>query len=793
VKFLEDKGLIQRNLLGILWDEYSKVRTQIPLGFYKTYLAPLFYSVLNTPVSSRSDNLPRHYLGIPYLNGGLFRKSIPNEHNYDVEDDIMERIVKEFLEKYSFTLSGEGGLDPDILGNVFEKTINYISKVGTEAQKAKGAYYTPDDVVSFITKRTLHPHLLERIVIGLRDGGWTDSDLRKYQTLESFLENPPRTKGDIERAIEIVEGVTVLDPACGSGHFLTGALKELVFVKESLLKAVGVQYSLYDVKRQIISSNLFGVDIEGSAIEIAKLRLWLSLIEDLDIAEKGQIEALPNIEYNIMQGNSLIGWVGEDVPQKTLFRPYDSEDVQSILNELELAYSSDPLKLQIVSKASDDFNSYDIHRILDGYASLREIYPLEPMETSGKLGALLGEIRQSVWEFITGAFAQSLSPNKKRKGKRRKDVALDRIRDERPFHWGMDFHNLLDSGFSVTIGNPPYIEVAKKKRTLLKNYRTESCGNTHAFFFERAFSLLGGSGFCGLIVPISSVSTDRMALLQEMLMEECSTLWIANFDDRPGKIFPDLEHCRSSIIIGRRKDDGGKCKVNTTRYNRWYTKDRKDIFRQLQFVDATQFITSGSIPKIGEEMEKVILDKIVTNKPLSEFLGDLKGILWYHNAPQYWIRALDFIPYFWNEKEGEKVSSHMVEICTKIQYVKTLTAVLNSSLFYWYFVTHSNGRDLTNREIHRFPLSLDKLPARTRTKLNKESDNLMKDYKKNAKRKTCRYRTTGQVKYDEFFPGKSKHIIDRIDDILANHYGLTSSEAAYIKAFDIKFRLGEVG
>ena len=152
------------------------------------------------------------------------------------------------------------------------------------------------------------------------------------------------------------------------------------------------------------------------------------------------------------------------------------------------------------------------------------------------------------------------------------------------------------------------------------------------------------------------------------------------------------------------------------------------------------------------------------------------------------MRALDFVPYFWNERDGQKISSHLVALRVQPVYKKIVGAVLNSSLFYWFFVIHSNGRDLVKREIENFPLSMEKIPVTLVKKLEEIFDDLMKDYKRNAERKKCYYKTTGKVEYDEFQPGLSKKIIDILDDYLAEYYGFSDEEKNFIKNFDSDIR-----
>lgn len=510
-------------------------------------------------------------------------------------------------------------------------TVTHAERV--DSRRRRGAYYTPEDVARFIVTQTLYPYVAQE--------GYHASQFRMPVT------SPP-CLGDGERALQVLDDVRIVDPACGLGVFLVSALEELFSLKERLLYEMGERCDPYEVKRGIVERNLFGVDIEESVLDVARSRLWLA------VGEKNTGGMTKNVD-NIRLRNSL---------------------------------------------TSD-----------------------------------------------------------------------------------------LESEFDIVIGNPPYVEVPQKDRNPFESYRTRACGNTHAYFFEKALHLVRRGGFCGFIVPLSTISTDRMKDVQQLLMEESSHVRVSNYDDRPGRLFR-LEHCRSSIVIVRKKMGNEGVSVFTTKYHRWYTKERSSLFEGVSYVDSTDFVVAGSIPKIGTEVEKSILRKMSKEQKVVTYLGKGGTKIWYHNAPQYWVRALDFIPYFENERGGQHTSSQLVELHVEPAYRKVVAAVLNSSLFYWFFIVYSDGRHLTRREIENFPLSVGEIPGAVVEGLEDAFDRLMEDYKKNAERKVCQYKTTGRVEYEEFNPGLSKGIMDEIDDLLAGYYGFTVEERDFIVHFDRTFRLG---
>ncbi len=247
--------------------------------------------------------------------------------------------------------------------------------------------------------------------------------------------------------------------------------------------------------------------------------------------------------------------------------------------------------------------------------------------------------------------------------------------NRKPFHWSIDFgHILQEGGFDVIIGNPPYIEdgnynkaelyiikcdkdISKqriRKKTKKKAYRndaaeiensplfysTKDCGNTYAYFIERSIKLLKMNGRFGFIVPLSLISTERMKSIRDSITNNSCEVNYYNFDDRPGKIFSGLEHCRSTILITEK--GSGVNNVTTSKYHRWFSRDRPRLFKNLEtnYWDISD--SREIIPKIGTMTEKYILTKLnkkSNGMTAKDFVKENGVKIWYHNAPQYWIHA----------------------------------------------------------------------------------------------------------------------------------------------------------
>lgn len=240
VKFLEDKRIVRSNLLEVLTDTYEE--GIYPQSLYKTFFDPLFYDVFNEKPDDRDPQVTDLdvYSGIPYLNGGLFRpelngSSTLDERDFDVRDTVLQSII-ELLESYQFsTDGGPTDIDPSVLGNVFEKTINYLTNDPGDQNADLGAYYTPKEITRFSAEETVRPALLDRFRQVLHDErGWPEPELNQYDTLYELIDGLPGSGDLITALLGEVDDFSVVDPGMGSGHFLTSVVEEIAVSPHSI-------------------------------------------------------------------------------------------------------------------------------------------------------------------------------------------------------------------------------------------------------------------------------------------------------------------------------------------------------------------------------------------------------------------------------------------------------------------------------------------------------------------------------------------------------------------------------
>ena len=446
VYFLSRKGWLSfdgdTDYLNALWSDYQR-ETGEASNFYNEKLASLFLAGLNNPDSrdlNRSNLGLRSVIGnVPFLNGGLFERNELDRPSISVPDDAIEPILRDLFDQFNFTVmestpyDTEVAVDPEMLGKMFEELVT--------GRNESGAYYTPRSVVAFMCREALKGYL-EGQDTGLSSDAVAD-----------FVDQQ-RTDGisvaDARRIANALEEVTVVDPACGSGAYLLGMMQELIELQTALYNAGVDSKAIYDLKLEIIQRNLYGVDIDNFAANIAMLRLWLSLAVEYE----GEVpEPLPNLDFKIVRGDSLLG-------------PDPSAEIEV---QGTLGYNAE--QVQRLGQLKADF-----------------------MRAS--LGTDKERLRQEIRE-VADSVREALGVIGEAEG------VVD---------WRVEFAEVFarKRGFDIALANPPYIQLQKdggKLGNLYKNAGYESfvrTGDIYQLFYERGCQLLRPSD--GLLAYITSNS-----------------------------------------------------------------------------------------------------------------------------------------------------------------------------------------------------------------------------------------------------------------------------------------------
>ena len=576
--------------------------------------------------------------------------------------------------------------------------------------------------------------------------------------------------------------VTILDPTCGSGAFLFAALNVLEPLYEACLERMQIflgelQYAPktphpqkfsdfrkiledieghpnrpYFILKSIIINNLYGVDIMEEAIEICKLRLFLKMVAQIEDVE--QIEPLPDIDFNIQAGNTLIGYATYDEVENAVTGKLDFDNTIKRIQE----------------------GAEDVEHLFEKFRQQQTelggvVTPTDKQALRDKLQGLEDELNR----FLADEY--KIDPNKER--------AYENWRtSHKPFHWFIEFYGILKKGgFDVVIGNPPYIEYRTVKSAYsVRGLTTEQYKNLYAMVWERSIRLTS-NGHIGLIVPAASVCTESYAPLRNLLTA-MGELVVSSYGDSPGNLFKGIPHSRLSIIL---LNKGAKTRrIFTTKYNKWRPQERNVLFQNLAFVDSTKLGSEFSIAKLGHSIEISILDKSHKTPMVFSHLSAVsrRFPIYYTRKLSYFVQILDFIPLIYDSSGNTRNPSELKEIWfDKEDTAYAILGFLNSSLFSWLITIHSDCRNLNKREIEmtRFDLSDQK----NLRELAVVSRQLMADINENS-----RMVKQGQLKIQATYPRSSKDIIDRLDFVLGQHYGLTEDEIDYLINYDIKYRMG---
>ena len=497
--FLQKKGWLNGNL-AFLRDLFFFSPHQG--DFLEQVLEPLFFGIFNTEKGNREQlfkakgwdmGLLEDWKELPYLNGGLFERDAVDEQNITLPASLFEDLFT-FMASYNFTVDendpddAEVGVDPEMLGKIFESLL--------EDNKAKGAFYTPKEIVRYMCKESLIAYLATQIDKSQseqkeKSDSSDGSDCDKY--IRVFVEThemQPELEPYSDTLDAALREVKICDPAIGSGAFPMGLLNELWRCRE----AIEETSSRVELKKEIIENNIYGVDIEKGAIDIARLRFWLSIVVDAE-----EPEPLPNFDYKFMQGNSLI-------------ESYKGIDLSRISNRLRGGQSK---STQLLLGLDSDFSKKNLQRLMRDYFSVTDHKHKASMRQ-----AINDEVKRLITDFIGGTAA---------------DLAeLDPSANQDFFLWHTWFKDIFDNGgFDIVIGNPPYFQMKKGLVDKLKYPYSEGKDkgkqNIYKLFVEHAYNILSNGGICALITQSSLMCDSSSQYTRELLIKKTNVYQIIEF------------------------------------------------------------------------------------------------------------------------------------------------------------------------------------------------------------------------------------------------------------------------
>ncbi len=556
--------------------------------------------------------------------------------------------------------------------------------------------------------------------------------------------------------------------------------------REVLEQAAKHPSERYFILKSIVLNNLYGVDIMEEAVEICKLRLFLKLVAQLGSYD--QIEPLPDIDFNIRAGNTLVGFTSLDAVRQAMTITPDGQH-RALFDEDRATLARIEEEAETASAA---FTQFRWQQTLYG----GEVTAEDKRNLRDRLHSLAGELdRYLATEYGIDPVNPAVhNAGSAKSPKCDKDPVKHNAyqcwrASHRPFHWFAEFYGIMSKGgFDVVIGNPPYVEYSQvQKDYTIKSYVTEPCGNLYAYVLERCKTLANKRAALSMIVPLSGHSTQRMQSLVRNFYEHYSSCHLFNIsaDAHPSVLFNGVKF-RLAIFAASNYGTG----IFTTGYSRWYAEQRDNLFSLLEYIDIGDLRYESAIPKVSGPIHLQVLRKMLNanrcvRDALTVKIRSPHPVL-YHSTPVNWIRSHSVAPYFRSDRDGEKVPNGLNTLTPEPEADRSIHGILSSTSFFIWWLSLSDCYHLNRPEVLTFPMCQNDT-------LDSLSQKLEKDMQANSKRRVYHYKTTGRVEYDEFYMKVSKPIIDEIDRVLAQHYGFTEEELDFIINYDIKYRMGREG
>lgn len=519
--FLQSKGWLAGNL-HYMHDLFYDASDEVKGDFLDKVLEPMFFGLLNTKPEDRSSAPLVNGVGvkyipnadeIPYLNGGLFQQEKIDEVESVFPAGMFQSLF-DFFDSYNFTIDendpndAEVGVDPEMLGKIFENLL--------EDNKDKGAFYTPKEIVRYMCQESLTAYL---------QTGIDDAEVKEH--IANFVKtNDVEELGGAssELAMSIDQkliDVKICDPAIGSGAFPMGLLRELYACRKSI--EIFEEDNAADIKRHIIQNNIYGVDIEKGAVDIARLRFWLALIID----EKEPMP-LPNLDFKIMQGNSLLEsykGVDLDVTSKKLKTGKDTKKTRGVL--------------------SLGFEETDVQKIIQdlvkSYFSITD-------------HTLRAQRRQQIDKYVKDYIKVCAE------GNHEVQDAVDELEipNDQFFLWHTYFADVFEQGgFDIVIGNPPYGVSIKDdyRKAVVTSWGNVPDYEIYYYFIVLAAPLLKEKGIMSYIIPNTFLFNTFAKHFREMLVEKWNVLEILDCTK-----FPIFESAvvRNAINLFQKDSEGSK-------------------------------------------------------------------------------------------------------------------------------------------------------------------------------------------------------------------------------------------
>lgn len=587
-----------------------------------------------------------------------------------------------------------------------------------------------------------------------------------------------------------LQKVTILDPTCGSGAFLFAAMNILEPLYEicidrmqefnrenpAMFKAElaeitdkyrsNIQYFIF---KSIILRNLYGVDIMVEATEIAKLRLFLKMVAVVDVDRRADnlgLDPLPDIDFNIRCGNTLVGYANKEQLDHDLSHPKDfleeiaNQDFKQQINE----------EMQKVARAYDIFKDVQLRQAEDMLAFKQAKHELRK-----RLSALNDKLNRRLFIATSGYRANDGVDFTATKSYR------DWLSSHQPFHWLAEFYQIIaiNGGFDIIIGNPPYVTQKRKDLESINQPKVVvDSGNLYSAVVHRCRKILNKKAYFGMIVPISFISTSDHKGVRNFV-ENNHRSYYSSYDIRPAHLFDGAAQ-RLTIFINIPSNETS---IYSEKQLRWYSENRDILFNTIVYNLVSD--SENGIYRTNDISSNIINDILSMSSSPEIITG--KDDFWMATTANNFIKAINKQPRYSTNGIKSEPSGWRTILCSR-NTKPIVIPIVNSSLFYYIWKCSSDGFNVTKGFVTEL---IQKLYSDIEDLRIKLYDELLTCLERNSETHVRNQKTTGRTEIQLFRVKPVKPIIDEIDTVLARHYGFTDEELDFIINYDIKYRMGD--
>ncbi|MFO0156194.1 MAG: Eco57I restriction-modification methylase domain-containing protein [Alphaproteobacteria bacterium] len=627
-----------------------------------------------------------------------------------------------------------------------------------------------------VARRSRYVELRQKLAAGevreINDLVTLNLDIRQFaQDVIERCEGP-----DLLRAFwKATEGVTVLDPTCGSGAFLFAALNILEPLYEACLSRMEAfvadldratagpppkKYedfratltkvhvhpnARYFTLKSIILNNLFGVDIMEEAVEICKLRLFLKLAAQVDPDARHDnfgIEPLPDIDFNIRAGNTLVGYARYDDVKNALASKLDLD------NSLQ----------NITARAADLQQIFKAFRArqIEGDGSV-------PAGDKATLRMRLRDLEAELNRHLAAGYGVSATNSV---------MYAKWLKSHEPFNWFIEFHGIMQGGgFDVVVGNPPYVAASKARKLYdVRGFRTHEASDIYAWVLERSSALLGKNGRSGMIVPLSLSFSADFDGTRKLLYSQYATNWFSSFGRIPAALFSHDVRVRNTIHLGAK--GVGNSRNMTTRLQRWFDAYRPALMPMMSYAEFQTSLWNNRIPKM--DSQPLILafeDHLQTQQRRLEQIVSRRAtrhILNFKKSAYNWLNFCKILPPCYDSSGIRIEHTKFGQIYFDSESDLELSLMIANGkimLIYWFAI--GDDFDVTRWNFTEFPVSMSQFNAAQKSELHDIAVEL-----EAAMLENVQYKLNAGKRVGNYNLARCRNITDRSDKIIASVMGL---------------------